>query len=161
MEPDKALLESFLAPLLGASLWAPLHCIGGILNGGIMASITQAPIENRWLPGALVAWSAPRSLGRLDARGLGWLAPKGLGWLSGTLVGSHGPWSAPRSRGYSPMVSWLLRALVGSREPWLAPMGLGRPLAPLLRYHTFSVPAIATRAAKNIFGTPFLPVPSR
>ena len=100
MEPDKALLESFLAPLLGASLWAPLHCIGGILNGGIMASITQAPIENRWLPGALVARSAPRSLGRLDARGLGWLAPKGLGWLLG--------------------------ALVGSREPWLAPMGLGR-----------------------------------
>ena len=51
-------------------------------------------------PRALVAWSAPRSLGRLDARGLGWLAPKGLGWLLG--------------------------ALVGSREPWLAPMGLGR-----------------------------------
>ena len=43
-------------------------------------------------PRALVAWSAPRSLGRLDARGLGWLAPKGLGWLPWALVGSQEPW---------------------------------------------------------------------
>ena len=56
--------------------------------------------------------SAPMSIDFLTSRG--------LSRLPGALVGSHGPWSAPRSRGYSPMVSWLLRALVGSQEPWLS-----------------------------------------
>ena len=34
------------------------------------------------------------------------------------------------------LIIWFPGALVGYQGPWLAPMGLGRLLAPLLRYHT-------------------------
>ena len=34
------------------------------------------------------------------------------------------------------LIFWFPGALVGYQGPWLAPMGLGRLLAPLLRYHT-------------------------